>query len=345
MKKNLPTNGIYIGVGAAFTTVTACFLIILFYITEDRVLRGAAVLFSLLILLLDIILILLLRKKLVAFSESLNACIDDILNGKQNVSFDLESETLTGKFNYKLKRLYEIMQRSRDQVEEEKQSIQGMISDVSHQVKTPMANLKMYNSTMLERQLSPEKEQEFRKLMESQINKLDFLMQAMVKMSRLETGIISLSVSPAPIYDTIGLALASIVLPAEKKDIKVSVHCDSALVVPHDKKWTAEALFNILDNAVKYTPPGGKVSVTVVKWEMATKIDISDTGNGIPEQHFAQIFKRFYREDNVHDTNGVGIGLYLSRDIISRQCGYIQVTSEVGKGSTFSVFLPNERQL
>lgn len=230
-------------------------------------------------------------------------------------------------------------------MQEEKQSIQEIISDISHQVKTPMTNLKMYNSTLLERQLAPEKEQEFHKLMETQINKLDFLMQAMVKMSRLETGVITLSVSPAPIYDTVGLALTGIVLPAEKKNIEVVIDCDPALVMPHDKKWTAEALFNILDNAVKYTQSGGKVFVRAERWEMATKVDITDTGRGIPEQHLAQIFKRFYREDDVHDVDGVGIGLYLSREIISKQGGYIQVKSEVSKGSTFSVFLPNERQL
>lgn len=345
MKKYLSTNGIYISVGAAFILLTVCFYIILFRSTENPVIRGTAIVFSLLLLLLGIILIVLLRSKLKAFSDSLNACIDNIVNNKEDVTFDLESETMTGKFNYKLQRLYEIMQNGRRQVQEEKQSIQEIISDISHQVKTPMTNLKMYNSTLLERQLTPEKEQEFHKLMETQINKLDFLMQAMVKMSRLETGVITLSVSPAPIYDTVGLALASIVLPAEKKNIKVAVDCDSALVVPHDKKWTAEALFNLLDNAVKYTPSGGKISVTVERWEMATKIDITDTGRGIPEQHIAQIFKRFYREDEVHDVSGVGIGLYLSREIISKQGGYIQVRSEVGKGSTFSVFLPNERQL
>lgn len=344
MKKNLSTNGIYIGIGSAFVFLTVCFHIILFRNTENTVIRGTAIVFSLLLLLLGIIFILLLRGKLLAFSDSLNACINNIVNGTENVAFDLESETLTGKFNHKLRRLYEIMQSGNKQVQEEKQAIQEMISDISHQVKTPVTNLKMYNSTLLERQLTPEKEQEFHRLMESQINKLDFLMQAMVKMSRLETGVISLSVSPAPIYDTLGLALAGIELAAEKKKLEVTVDCDPALILPHDKKWTAEALFNILDNAVKYTPPGGRISVTVERWEMATKINIADTGRGIPQQHYAQIFRRFFREDSVHDVSGVGIGLYLCREIISKQGGYIQVKSEAGKGSVFSVFLPNERQ-
>lgn len=345
MKRSLSTNGIYIGVGTTFFLITVCFNMIVFFNTESSIIRGTAIAFSLLLLLLGIILIILLRSKLIAFSDSLNACIDNIVNGKENVTFDLEAEMLTGKFNHKLRRLYEIMQNGRRQVQAEKQSIQEMISDISHQVKTPVTNLKMYNSTLLERELTPEKEREFHVLMESQINKLDFLMQAMVKMSRLETGIITLSVSPTPIYDTVGLALAGIELQAKKKEITVTVTCDPALIVPHDKKWTTEALFNILDNAVKYTPSGGKISVTVERWEMATKIDIADTGRGIPEQHYAQIFQRFYREDEVHDIRGVGIGLYLCREIISKQGGYIQVKSESGQGSTFSVFLPNERQL
>lgn len=342
MKKNISTNKIYIGVGATFLLLTSGFCVIIFCSTESYMIRVSAIIFSLLLLLLGICLVILLRGRLLAFSASLNTCMDNIMNGKENVAFDLEAETLTGKFGYKLKRLYEIMKNQRLQVQEEKQSIQEIISDISHQVKTPVTNLKMYNSTLLERQLTPEKEREFHKFMETQIDKLDFLMQAMVKMSRLETGVITLTVSPTPVYDTIGLALAGIELSAEKKKIEVTVNCDPALIVPHDKKWTVEALFNLLDNAVKYTPVGGHISITAEQWEMSTKIDITDTGRGIPEQHLAQIFKRFYREDEVHAVDGVGIGLYLCREIITKQGGYIQVKSEVGKGSTFSVFLPGQ---
>ena len=111
---------------------------------------------------------------------------------------------------------------------------------------------------------------------------------------------------------------------------------------PIDPKWTAEALFNILENAVKYTPAGGIIQVAVVRWEACTKIDITDTGRGIPESHQAAIFKRFYREPEVHSIEGIGIGLYLTREIISKQNGRIKVTSAVGTGTTFTIFLPND---
>lgn len=343
--KKLSLFKFYLSIVILYFILIICFIAVIFLCSENLIIRSATIIFSLLSIMLGIIFIIFMRKKLIAFFEELSACIDDMMKGKNNVSFDLESETLTGKLNYKLKRLYEIMQRTSSQTKEEKQVLQEMISDISHQVKTPVANLKMYNSTLIERQMPLEKEQEFLELMETQINKLDFLMQSMVKMSRLEAGVIILSLQPAFVYNTLALALGSIILLAEEKNIEITVDCDYSLKIPHDKKWTSEALSNILDNAVKYTSCGGKISINVEQWEMSTKIDISDTGKGIPEHHYAQIFKRFYREKDVHHIDGVGIGLYLCRDIISRQGGYIQVKSEVNKGSTFSVFLPNESQL
>ena len=329
---------------AAYLVLTGCFLILLFIRSGDWILRGAGVCFGLFMFLLGLLFIRLIRGRLLAFAETLGGCIDSMADGNRDVAFDLESDTLTAKLSYRLKRLYEILLRHNERIQTEKQTIQEMISDISHQVKTPIANLKMYNSTLLERRLPPEKEREFLSLMETQIGKLDFLMQSLIKTSRLEAGIISLKAEPVPIYDTIALALGSIVLPAEKKKIGVSVSCDPALIVPHDRKWTAEALFNLLDNAVKYTDAGGKISVSVQRWEAVTRIDISDTGRGIPEAHYAQIFKRFYREDDVHDIPGIGIGLYLCREIIQKQGGYIQVKSQIKRGSTFSVFFPNARQ-
>ena len=174
----------------------------------------------------------------------------------------------------------------------------------------------------------------------SQTDKLDFLFQALVKTSRLETGVIRLEKRQGRIYDTVAQAMCGIVYAAEKKQIDVSVNCPENLTASHDSKWTAEALFNLLDNAVKYTPTGGKITVTVEGWEMYAEIKVTDTGKGIPESSQAAIFRRFYREEEVHEQPGVGIGLYLAREIITRQGGYMKVASEPGKGSAFSIMLP-----
>lgn len=108
----------------------------------------------------------------------------------------------------------------------------------------------------------------------------------------------------------------------------------------HDSKWTEEAIFNLLDNAVKYTQAEGTINVSVAQWEMYVEIKVSDTGKGISESNQASIFKRFYREEEIHNQPGVGIGLYLTREIVTQQGGYVTVESQVGKGSAFSIFLP-----
>ena len=153
---------------------------------------------------------------------------------------------------------------------------------------------------------------------------------------------ITLEKKDASIEETLVNAINGILAPMEKKGIELTVNCPEGLAISHDSRWTSEALFNLLDNAVKYTPVGGSIHVSIQNWEMYWKIDVTDTGRGIPEQEQAKIFKRFYREEAVHEVDGIGIGLYLAREIITMQGGYILVTSEVGKGSTFSVFLPRE---
>ena len=281
------------------------------------------------------------RRKLTLFSDALCKLLDDMMSADQAPPQYTEEENLFYKIQHRLSRLYEVLRESKSSIAKERANLQELISDISHQVKTPIANLKMLDATLLEQNVSPEKQREFLLAMDSQLDKLDFLMQAMIKTSRLEAGVIALEPKPQAIYDTLAAALGGILLNAEQKKIAVTVDCSETVTAAHDRKWTTEALFNILDNAVKYTPEGGKIQVAVVCWEMYVKIDISDTGIGIPEQHQGTIFKRFYREDRVHDAPGIGIGLYLTREIITRQGGFIRVASEVGTGSTFSVFLPH----
>lgn len=117
------------------------------------------------------------------------------------------------------------------------------------------------------------------------------------------------------------------------------------MLLNHDSKWTEEAIFNVLDNAVKYTAPKGCIHVKVIPQEIFTKISIQDNGKGILPERQAEIFTRFYREPEVHDIDGVGIGLYLSRRILELQNGYIEVRSEIGTGSEFCLYLPNEERL
>lgn len=206
---------------------------------------------------------------------------------------------------------------------------------------TPIANIKIYLE-MLDDEMLSDREREFVENIKEQTVKLDFLLQSMVKMSRMETGIIQIHSEKTNLYETLGKTIAAIVPKAEKKEIRLYVECDEIIQIRHDKKWTEEAVFNILDNAVKYTAGGGKIQITVSVGEIFTKISIKDSGKGIDIGRQAEIFKRFYREPEVHDIEGIGIGLYLSRKIIEMQNGYIEVRSEIDKGSDFQIYLPNQ---
>ena len=286
------------------------------------------------------LLTLFFAKRLSQFTSDLCQTMDSMISDGEEPARAEDRETIFARISYRLSRLYGILQENRRKVDEERRELQTLVSDISHQVKTPVANLKMVTDTLLAKPVTEQERRDFLQGIRSQTDKLEFLVQPMGKASRLETGAITLEKKDVPLLDTLAQAMSGIVYGAEQKGISVEVQCPDDLRVSHDSKWTAEALFNLLDNAVKYTPAGGKISVSVERWGMYVKLDVADTGKGIPESRQAAIFRRFYREEAVHDQPGVGIGLYLAREIVTRQGGYIKVTSEVGRGSTFSVFLP-----
>lgn len=324
------------GIVLSMTAIT----MILYFVTKQTVvlLTGGALLLCALVGVL--VLTQTFGKRLALFTSDLCQTLDNMIAGNEEPTRPEDSETQLARIRHRLARLYQIMQENRRKVDEERQELQSLVSDISHQVKTPVSNLKMVTDTLLTKPVTDQERVDFLQGIRSQTDKLDFLFQALVKTSRLETGAIQLEKNDSLLFDTLAQAMSGIVYSAEKKNITVTVDCPEDLHLPHDSKWTAEALFNLLDNAVKYSLTGGKISVSVERWEMYVKLDVTDTGKGISESNQASIFRRFYREEEVHDEKGVGIGLYLTREIITRQGGYIKVTSEVGKGSTFSVFLP-----
>ena len=312
----------------------------LFLTTKQTAVLLAGGALSLCALVWFFLLTLAFGKRLSLFTSDLCQTLDHMIEGEVAPRRAEDSETMLARISHRLSRLYQIMQENRRKVDEERKELQALVSDISHQVKTPVSNLKMAADTLLEKSMAEAERTDFIQGIRTQTDKLDFLFQALVKTSRLETGVIQLDKKPGRLFETIVQAMSGIVYAAEKKQIAVSVDCPEDLTLSHDSKWTSEALFNLLDNAVKYTPAGGNISVSVVAWEMYVEVKVTDTGKGISESNQAAIFRRFYREEEVHEQQGVGIGLYLAREIVTRQGGYIKVISELGQGSTFSIMLP-----
>ena len=282
-----------------------------------------------------------LRREVYSFADHLEQALDCLLSEKEFTEPEETEDTLWGKISEKLKAAARVWQRKNTEISREKQQIKELISNISHQTKTPIANIKVYLE-LLQSEAVSARETEFLKNMEGQTEKLDFLLQSMIKMSYLETGSIKIQKREGRLIDTLGHAIASIVPKAEKKQIQLSVDCDGHLLMLHDLKWTEEAVFNLLDNAVKYTESGGSIHLSVTRQELFTKISVQDNGKGIIQERQAQIFTRFYREPEVHDAEGIGIGLYLTRRIAELQDGYVEVRSVPGQGSDFCMYLPNE---
>ena len=279
------------------------------------------------------------RRQICRFADELCGTLDELIAGRKPENYFYYEDTLVSKVQGKFLQFYDLMSEERRLSRQDKQMIQELVSDISHQVKTPIANLRMFSGILRSHNLEEEKRAEFLEMTAGQIDKLDFLLQSLIKMSRLETGTFTLHAERKGLYDTIAQALNGIWAKAEEKSLDLAVECDSGITVRHDPKWTAEALFNILDNAVKYTPAGGAVRISVRPWQFYTRVDIQDTGIGIPEEHCHKVFKRFWRGEEAAAKEGVGLGLYLAQEIITKQRGYISVKSAEGKGATFSVYL------
>lgn len=280
-----------------------------------------------------------IRRSLVRYTDILADTVDDLIEGDPLREDFTTTDTLSGKVQLKLRRLSEITQKQTQDNLREKETIQGLVSDISHQVKTPAATIKMYCDILRDRDVPPDKQAKFFAAVDTQVKKLDFLMHAMIKMSRLETGVLQLHPRQAALRETADEAILTVQAAARAKNVTVHCEVDEGLLAVHDLKWTAEAVGNLLDNAVKYTPSGGSVTIQAERREFFTRLTVRDTGRGIPEQEQGKIFRRFYRENAVQDK--AGIGLYLVREIMALQGGMAEVRSEPGAGAAFILSFPN----
>ena len=267
--------------------------------------------------------------------NNLDSMIIKALDGE--FSEDDYDESLKSSIEAKFARYLAASSKSFNGVKEEKERIKTLISDISHQTRTPVANIRLYTQLLGEQNLG-EESRDCLEALESQTEKLQMLIEALVKTSRLETGILELHTKPEPLRNIVERSVEQYRPKADEKNIKLEAFTSDISAVC-DAKWTEEAVCNLLDNAVKYTPDGGNITVKMSEYEMFCRIDVTDDGNGISEEEQPKIFGRFYRGKDVYNKQGVGIGLYLTRQIVSNEGGYMKVISSEGNGSTFSIFL------
>lgn len=236
----------------------------------------------------------------------------------------------------------------RSQAHREKEETKSLVTDLSHQLKTPVAALSSCFDILKNPDLSEKERMEFQDRMEQQLHSLEQLIAALVNISRMETGMIELQPEKGRIFDTILDAVNRIWIKAQQKDIEIQMEAGDEiedLRIRYDRKWLSEALINILDNAVKYSPPGTMVTLRAFRMTSFLRIEIQDQGIGIPKEIYHKVFQRFFRgkQPEVQNAEGAGVGLYLARRIIEGHHGTISLDTwrmKKEKGTVFVVQIP-----
>ena len=268
--------------------------------------------------------------------KRLEQMLDEAMEGTfQEVNYD---ETELSRLESRWKQYLSTSKLSVEAARKERADIKSILSDISHQTKTPLANIILYSELLKEQPLTEEGEVIAEQL-HVQAEKLEFLIKALVKMSRLESDILEVVPVKQPLRPLVENAIRDAKAHAQEKSITILEPGFDSIESVFDLKWTEEALFNILDNGIKYSPNDSTLTVSVIEYPMYVCIRTADEGPGIPEEERSRIFSRFYRGAGNQQEEGVGIGLYLAREIVRKNDGYIKVGPGTEKGSVFEIYL------
>ena len=272
--------------------------------------------------------------------RSIDRLLDCVLNQEKIELSDVKEGELSALVN-KINRIQEVLGKQVEMAEAEKEQVKSLVSNMSHQLKTPLANLSIYTEILNGRELEEKKKAEVAEKIKKQIDKLDWIIGSLAKMVKLEQDVIVFDAEGISIRQTLLDAIDTVYEKLEKKGIMLVSEPYEDTLLFHNRKWTVEVFVNLLENAIKYTQQGGTIKTKVCPYEIYTEIQIIDNGCGIHEEEITEIFKRFYRGREVEHIEGSGIGLYLSNLILEKEKGYMTVKSVYGEGSCFSVFLQN----
>ena len=272
--------------------------------------------------------------------RSIDRLLDCVLNQEKITLSDVQEGDLSALVN-KINRIQKVLGKQVELAETEKEQVKSLVSNMSHQLKTPLANLSIYTEILNSEDLDKQKKEEMAEKIKKQIDKLDWIIGSLAKMVKLEQDVIAFDAEGISIKKTLLDAIDTVYEKLEKKGILLVSEPYEDILLFHNRKWTVEVFVNLLENAVKYTKRGGTIRIRVCPYEIYTEIQIIDNGCGIREDEITEIFKRFYRSREVEHIDGSGIGLYLSNLILEKEKGYMVVKSVYGEGSCFSVFLQN----
>lgn len=229
-----------------------------------------------------------------------------------------------------------ILSKQADQLQVEKEQLANAISDISHQLKTPLTSMTVLADVLSSEKLEPDKRREFTKTLDTQLERMEWLLTSLLKLSKIDAGTIKFKKEQISSADLIDKAMRPLLIPMELKLQRLVIEDEGKVTFTCDKNWTTEALINILKNCIEHTPVGGTIMIQTEDNPIYTGIIITDTGKGIAKEDLPYIFKRFYKGKNAGEES-VGIGLAMAKSIVENQNGDIGVTSQPSQGTRFVI--------
>lgn len=330
MKSFLIKNFIFIISIIIFVIITVTTI----FITKEYILIP----FFLFIGILILILLLFQRKSFEKELSLISNTIQNIMDNKLEEFQENNSDELNSKIEHQLNKLSSWVLEYNKKIVYDKKNIEELITEIAHQLRTPIFNIKTYSNLLLDENISENNRKKYINAIIESEEKIDFLIESFIKISRFENKIIQIKKVNSDLKETILKALLHIYEKAKAKNIDILFNEDEIIKVEHDPNWIEEAVYNILDNSVKYSPEDSKIEIKLLKNDMFTEIIIRDYGIGIELGEENKIFKRFYRGENTSTEEGYGIGLYLTREILLKHDGFIKIKSE-NQGISMHIYL------
>lgn len=268
--------------------------------------------------------------------KKLSAYLSALLDGAEGIRL---MDCREGELSFLQSEIYKLTQKLTEQAEllrADKNYLAGAISDISHQLKTPVTSMTVMTELLKDEALPAKKRLEFTRNIQNQLKRMEWLVSALLKMAKLDAGSVTLKMERFKVSDLIKKATGHLLIPMELRAQTLTVSCAGSLEMTGDIAWLAEALANIVKNCVEHTPEGGRIAITAEKNPLYIELKVSDTGCGIDKADLPYIFQRFYKGKN-SAPDSVGIGLAMAKQIINNQGGTLKVESSSSEGTCFVI--------
>ena len=308
------------------------------YLNENSILENSFIVIEFLVM--GIVLLIFNFFQYKVFYKKISSLIvgaKKVIEGYYYLPISEHKEGALSKLALSFNSMREIIRNNINELSKEKQFLVDLLSDISHQLKTPLSSMIVYNDIMLNKELSKEHRETFLLNNQNQLNRMNWLIQSILKLAKLDAKAIEFEKEEQSLNETIEEAIEVLQSKALEREVRIYFNSDEEVKFEHDRLWLQEAFINIIKNSIEHTDNGGEIRIDVYENPIYKKVIIEDNGEGIDKEDLPNIFKRFYKGKTSRNSDLVGLGLALVKSIVESHNGYIEVMSQKEKGTKFTI--------